>query len=174
MTMLLLMRVLHVVLGVFWAGAVFLSVLYLIPSMREIGPGAAGLMPALKRRGYFTVLPVAALLTLVSGFWLYLWHMNAGGPEAAAAWRASGQAKAFNVGAVASVVAFIIGMIWIQPNNVRAIKLIEQLGSLPAGADRAAVEADLGRARARSWLAMRAAAALLFVAVVAMAVARYQ
>ncbi|HQR18521.1 MAG TPA: hypothetical protein PK948_09120 [Gemmatimonadales bacterium] len=174
MTMFFLMRMTHILLGVFWAGTIFFTVLYLIPATRDVGPGAAGILPALKKRGYFTFLPIIALLTLASGFWLYMQQMTAGGPEFAAAWRATRAAKAYNIGAVTGLVAFLLGFLWLRPANMRMIELIEQMGGAGAGADRAAIEAELGRVRASAWAAIRAVAFLLLVAVITMSVARYK
>lgn len=174
MTMFLLMRMMHILFGVFWAGAIFFTALYLVPSVRDAGPGAAGILPALKKRGYFTLLPIVAVLTLASGFWLYMQQMTAGGPEFAAAWRATRAAQAYNVGAVTGLVGFLLGMLWLRPNNLRMAELIQQLGSTPAGTDRSAIEAELAKTRANAWTAVRAVAFLLLIAVITMSVARYK
>lgn len=174
MTMFLLLRITHVLLGVFWAGTIFFSVHYLVPSMRAAGPGAAAVLQGMKQRGYFTALPIIAALTLLSGFSLYMERMMAGGPEYAAVWRASGEAMAYNIGAVAGVVAFIIGMVWMRPSALASIRIGEQLKTAAQGPEREALEAELNRVRARSWIALRGAAAALLVAVLAMAVARYR
>lgn len=173
MTVFLLLRITHVLLGVFWAGTVFFSVQYLVPSMRAAGPGALAVLQGMKQRGYFTALPIIAGLTLLSGFSLYMERMMAGGREYAAVWRATGEAMAYNVGAVAGVLAFIIGMIWMRPSTLAMIRLGEQLKAAAPGAEREALEAEMGRVRARSWKALQGAAAALLVAVLAMAVARY-
>ena len=52
----------------------------LMPSVRDTGPDGGKVMLALLRRGYMTILPVAALLTIVSGFWMYMKLMSTVGP----------------------------------------------------------------------------------------------
>src|SRR5574341_275399 len=71
------MRLLHVVLGVFWAGALFFHAWFLIPSVRDAGPDGAKALQALQQRGFMNVLPIAALLTILSGVYL-MWRVSAG------------------------------------------------------------------------------------------------
>ena len=66
--LLVMLRLLHVGLGVFWAGTIFFIVLYLEPSVRAAGPAGGAVMQGLQERRLMTVLPVVALLTLVTGF----------------------------------------------------------------------------------------------------------
>ena len=88
--LLIVARVVHVVGGVFWAGAVLFVVHFLEPAVREAGPDGARVMQALRKRRYLEVVPVTAALTLVSGYWLY-WRLfgrlhpgpGASGPELA-------------------------------------------------------------------------------------------
>ncbi len=44
------MRLIHIGLGVFWAGAIFFIVLFLEPSVRAAGPDGARVMQGLQQR----------------------------------------------------------------------------------------------------------------------------
>ena len=68
---LIVLRIVHVVGGVFWAGAILFVVHFLEPAVRDTGPDGARVMQALQRRRYLEVVPVTAFLTLVSGYVLY-------------------------------------------------------------------------------------------------------
>ena len=75
--MLLLARLVHIVVGVFWAGTVIFNAWLLAPALRDIGPDAGKVMGALARRGMLVILPVTGILTILSGLWLY-WHASVG------------------------------------------------------------------------------------------------
>jgi hypothetical protein len=117
----LVMRLLHVCFGVFWVGVVVFAATMLMPSIRDTGPDGGKVMLALLRRGYMTVLPVAALLTTVSGFWMYMKLMSTIGPV----WAGSMSARVYGVGAVAAVVAFGLGFFIIRANALKLRVLME-------------------------------------------------
>ncbi len=56
----ILMRFVHVTLGVFWAGTIFFLVLFLTPSVRAVGPEGARVMQALQQRHFMNVMPFVA------------------------------------------------------------------------------------------------------------------
>ena len=60
----LISRILHVGLGVFWAGAMFFIVFLLEPSVRSVGPEGGRVMQALQKRGFLTIMPAVAVLTI--------------------------------------------------------------------------------------------------------------
>src|SRR4029079_14921454 len=92
---LLLARLIHVVTGVFWAGTISFNATYLFPSLRDAGPDAAKVAAGLMKRRCLGVLPAGALLTILSGLWLY-WTDSAG----STAFMRSGTGMAFGTGAV--------------------------------------------------------------------------
>ena len=65
--MLHLARVIHIVVGVFWAGTVFFNAWLLAPALRDLGPDGGKVMGALAKRGMLMILPVAGILTILSG-----------------------------------------------------------------------------------------------------------
>lgn len=165
----LLMRILHVCLGVFWAGAVIFVAVYLSPSMREAGPGGLPILQGLQKRGYFTVMPILALVTVISGFWLY-WNMIATvGPV----WAGSMSARVYGVGAAAGLVALAFGVFWLRPASINMVRVAEQLAAAAPGAERDDLQTELARYRMRSGSALRWVALLLAIATICMAVARY-
>jgi len=152
--LLLVLRLVHVGGGAMWVGMMAFMTFFLSPALAEVGPEGGKLMAALQRRRIMVIMPVIALLTIGSGFWLMA-HMY-GGPGTLAASR---MGVALNVGAVAAIVAFLIGIVFMRPAMMRAMVTTD-----PAEAQRLRVHgAMLGRLVAR----------LLFLALGAMAVARY-
>ena len=165
----LTLRLIHVVLGVFWAGTLIFFAVFLIPSVRDAGPDGAKVMAALQRRRFLDVMPVVAALTTVSGFWLY-WRMSTG---LGSAWAASPGGIALGVGGVLALLAFGIGVAVMRPAALRAGALAQAAAQAPEGPDRAAQLATVQQLRGRSARAGRLVAALLAAVTVLMAAARY-
>src|SRR5687767_8638374 len=65
---LLVLRIVHVLGGIFWLGSGLFTTFFLIPALGRLGPAAAGpVLGALQQRRLFTILPVVAVLTIISG-----------------------------------------------------------------------------------------------------------
>lgn len=169
MMLLLLLRVVHVLLGVFWVGTIIFASLLLMPSVRDAGPEGGKVMLALMRRGYMSLIPLAAILTLVSGLWLYWINITLAGP----AWAGSMAARVYGAGALSALIAFSIGMLVIRSNALKLRTSMEALEKTPEGPARAALMAEMAGPRAKLAAAAPWVAGLLTVTAVCMAVARY-
>ncbi len=165
----IVLRLLHIVLGALWVGiAVFLP-LYLMPSLGESGPDAAArVMSGLQKRKMHIHLPIAAILTLLTGYMLY-WKASAGfQPE----FMGSAPGIAFGTGGLLATIAFLIGMLVARPSMVKAVQLSQELATAAEG-ERPAIVASIQRLRQRGASAGAAVAVLVVLALAAMAVARY-
>ncbi len=165
----LLMRLLHVVLGVFWAGTIIFAAILLMPSIRDAGPDGGKVLLALLRRGYVTILPVVAVITIISGFWLYMFLMKNAGPG----WAGSMSARVYGLGAVAGLVALGLGLAIMRPNAKKMRAAMEALPNTPEGPARTALMDSMVLPRARTAAVSPWIAGLLTIAAVTMAVARY-
>jgi uncharacterized membrane protein len=167
-TVTLALRLIHIVSGVFWAGAVFLMVGFIFPSVRDAGPGAAPFMQQVQRRRLPVFMNAAAGLTMLSGLILYgrAIAMTDG------AWARTNSAMLFGIGGLATIIAAIIGGAFVSRSGVRLGKLGEaiQATGRPPSAEQAAEMAAL---QVKMGKAMRIVAALLLIAVITMATARY-
>jgi uncharacterized membrane protein len=157
--MLLVMRVLHIAMGVFWAGTMMFNAAFLMPAFRDAGPDGAKVAAALARRRFLDIMPWIAALTIVSGIWLY-WFDSVGFRPP---FMRSRMGISLGVGALAAVIAFILGVAVMRPAMNKAMRL----GQDPA--QQAAAQA----LRVRAGIMGRVIAALLGLAVAGMAVARY-
>jgi hypothetical protein len=167
-TVMIILRLVHITLGVFWAGTIFFFVTFLEPSMREAGPDGARVMQGLQKRHYLNFMPLIAGLTILSGIVLY-WRVSAG---FASAWITSRIGLGLTVGAVASLVAFAVGVFGMRRAALRAASKSAALqGS--EGAARDALMAEIQALRGRARTSARWVAVLLAIAVATMAVARY-
>jgi len=165
----IVLRLIHIVSGALWVGMATFTVYYLQPALQEVGPDGGKVMAAIQRRGIMTVMPLMAVAALLSGLWLYL--RNAGGQHAAYA--QSGQGMAFGIGGVAAIAAWLTGMFVMRPAMMKAVALAQSLGPSATPEERQRVGAEAQRLRGRSAVAGKAMTHLLFLALAAMAVARY-
>jgi len=163
------MRLVHILFGVFWAGTLFFIVLYLEPSVRAAGPDGAKVMLGIQQRKFMTVIPVAGLLTIISGLYMYdkvSVHMADG-------WISRPLGMSLTIGAVVSIVAFIIGIAVLRPATLAAGALMTEIMNEPENAGNEDKEAQVQTLRLKARRAAKSVAHLLAVAVVTMAVARY-
>ncbi len=155
----ILLRLVHVVSGALWIGMMAFSTYFLVPALGDVGPEGGKLMAALQRRRLMTFMPLTALATLISGFWLYA--RFSGG---SAAMLRTPVGLAYGLGGAAALIAFLIGITLVRPTMLRAAAVAQD----PAGN-----KEEARRLRERAESVSRVVALLLFFAVGAMAVARY-
>jgi hypothetical protein len=165
---LVVMRLLHVGLGVFWVGVMVFNAIFLGPSIRDAGPDGAKVMAGMMRRRFMDVMPVVAILNILSGLWLY-WKMSGGFQPA---YLHSGPGMTFAMGGILAIIAFVLGVTVVRPSMLKAVSL----GPLIAQAqpqERDALMAQAQSFRSKAMGGGRVVALLLGLATVTMAVGRY-
>ena len=163
------LRILHIVAGVFWVGAALFLTLFVAPTARELGPAGGPFVAHLAGKKRVTdVILTAAAITIVAGALMY-WRVSNG---LAADWIGSAQGIWLTVGALAGIVAFVIGLTVVRPTTHAMLALGREIaaGGGPPTSEQAATQQAL-QARARA--TGRVIVPLLVVAVAAMAAARY-
>jgi len=164
----IVLRFSHVFFGALWVGMMAFQVFFLMPALAEAGPDAGKVMGVLARKRIPIILPIFALITLISGMWLF--QRMSGGNMGALMGTPMG--KAFGLGGAAALIAFLIGIVVMRPAMLRSVKLQESLATT-APADRATISAELQKLRARGNVSGKVVTVLLLFALAAMAVARY-
>ena len=169
MTEFLILRLVHVLGGVFWVGAALFNFIWLGPAMAQAGSAAAPIMGYFRRRRLFVVLPTIALLTILSG--LRLMQLTSGGfdPD----WFRTGRGATFGAAGAAAILAWLIGMLVAMPAQKRMGALAATLAASPDDAARAAASAQMTRIQRRMAVVGPVVTALLILAAAGMAVARY-
>ena len=169
MTLLMIvLRIVHVGLGVYWAGTLIFIALYLEPSVRAAGPEGGKVMQALIQRGHLTVMPVVAFLNIAAGVTMY-WVVD----PSFRLWMYSGFHFALAFGGLVSIVAFVLGVFVMRPAVLQAGAMAQAAAQLPEGPPRDSQMTEVQRLRRRAAVFGRVVAGLLAVTVLAMAVARY-
>jgi uncharacterized membrane protein len=168
-TAVLVLRLIHIVCGVYWAGTLMFAATLLQPSVADVGPDGGKVMQALLRRRFLEYIPIMAALTILSG--IELLRRVSGGFSASFFGTTAGMT--LSTGALAALIAFTIGMSVVRPSAKRAGPLAQQAQQLPEGPERDAAMAQVQRLRQRMKTGGRMVAALLLIAVIGMAAFRY-
>ena len=161
------LRIIHIVTGVFWAGTLFFLVSYLGPTFKEVGPDGAKVFAELRRRKLFERVPMIAGLTILSGLWMFALRAQGG------SWAQGREARMLGTGAVSAIIALYFGVFVMRKNTLGAADLMREVGPMPAGADKDAKMALVQAMRGRATMGGRAAATLLLITVIMMAIAKY-
>ena len=166
-TLTILLRLIHILGGLFWAGAMILLAGFLIPTVRATGREGGRFMQILMQQQRLQFyLGLTAGLTVLSGLTLYV-RMAA---ATHGAWAGTRPGMAYGVGALAAILAAAIGGGISGSAGRKMLAVVQAIGSAPPSAEQ---QAELGRLQDRMAMAARVAAGLLVIAASAMAVGRY-
>jgi uncharacterized membrane protein len=167
-TITLLLRLIHILGGIFWVGGAFLLAGFLIPTVRATGAEGGRFMQHLAGRRRLPVfMSIAMLLTVLSGFAMY-------GRVAAAtngAWAGTPPGIAYGLGGLAAVLGAVVGMVLGGASARRMAAIGQRITE--AGRPTPEQQAEMERLQGRMVLGSRLTAGLLLLAASAMAVARY-
>lgn len=164
---LIVLRLIHVVGGIFWVGSVMFTSFFLMPALMKAGPVASGAVSAgLQARRMLTWLPAAAILVILTGLRLMM-IVSQGQPD----WFQHRAGHAYAVSSALAVVAFIIGVAVSRPAMIKAMRLGQ--AAVSDAASKQMIQGEAARLQRRSYLGTMAVTWLLVLAAIGMAVARY-
>lgn len=167
--MIILMRIIHVLSGVAWAGGVFMMASLVEPSSRGVGPEGGKFMQYLAGPGKLPVYMTASGgLSVLSG--LYLLWLRSGGFNSE--WFGTGQGIALSVGAAAGILSAVIGTIIPRQASLEMDKIGQQIQAL-GGPPSPELLAQLNVHRQRLAQGGRITALLLVIAVIGMSLNGY-
>lgn len=165
----LVVRVLHILCGVCWAGAAIMLAGFIEPVVRWMGPEGGRFIQRLMGPGRFGMFMTLTSLVVVASGIMMLW---AGSGAEMRTWFASGYGRAIMAGSIIGTVAMVVGLGFNAPTAVRIARLsaeVEAAGGEPPAEKMAQIMA-LER---RLHVAGIASAVLLTLCVVAMAAAHF-
>jgi len=163
------LRLIHIFCGVYWAGTILFFATLLEPTIREAGPAGGQIMQGLIRRNYLNILPIVAILTVLSGIDL-MRRVSAGFDGA---WFSTSLGMTLSIGALAAIVGMGIGIGIMRPAALRVMQIAKEAAANPEGRPNDTQQAEMARLRRRSQVALRGVAGVLALAVVCMGIARY-
>ena len=166
-TLTILLRLIHILGGLFWAGAMILLAGFLIPTVRATGREGGRFMQTLMQQQRLQFyLGLAAGLTVLSGIAMYA-RMAA---ATHGAWAGSRPGIAYGIGAVAAILAAAAGGGISGSAGRKMLAVGQAIGSAAPSVEQ---QAELSRLQGRMATGARVAAGLLVIAASAMAVGRY-
>jgi uncharacterized membrane protein len=167
--LMVVLRLIHILAGVFWAGGAMVAAWFILPAQRAIGqPGMAFMQQLMFKQRLRAYVIVAMVLTLLSGLGMYarLSMITQG------AWASSRMGIVIGIGAVAAIIAGGIGGGVVSSIGKKMMALgsaIQAGGGTPTDTQRTEMQA----LQVRMTGAYRLTAGLLLIAIASMATARY-
>ena len=103
----IVLRLIHILAGVFWVGSSLVSAFFLSPALAATGEAGQKMMAHMIQKGRMSVrITAAAILTVLAGAILY-WRDSQGFTSP---WTYSGAGWGFGIGAVAALIGLGFGM----------------------------------------------------------------
>lgn len=162
-------RFIHIISGILWAGSAFFLFVFVGPTVEALGPdGGRFIGHMVERRKMAKVIISLAGLTVFGGVVLYLKVSSGLDPD----WIVTAPGIGFTIGALAAIIAFVMGLFAITPTIHRLTELggkMQSAAGPPAAEDLSALE----HLSARFKMLGKADIVLIFTSAAAMATARY-
>lgn len=112
----IVLRVIHIGAGVFWVGSAAFLLVFVEPTMHELGPqGGPFMTHMIEKRKLPVIISISAVITIAAGIWLYWRDTNGFDLDIITTSVGIG----FTVGALAAIAAFVIGVGVVRPMVVR-------------------------------------------------------
>lgn len=161
---LIILRLIHIAAGAFWAGSALMLALVILPGVRKAGPGGERHLPM---AAISQAMTIAALLSTIAGLLLYaLVSRFAGG------WIVSPLGIGLTLGSLAGVAAFVLGLLSTGPTAKKMGALAGQMQAA-GGPPKPEQVAEMGRLQAKLATSSTVSTILTTAGLVLMAVARY-
>ncbi len=161
----LLFRLLHIFAGVLWVGGVVFIAMFIQPTVRAIGPAGGQFMGhLLTKTRVASYFPAVAGLNVLAGLFLF-WRNTAAGGH----WAGTRAGMTISIGALAAIIAFLIGGVMIGKSMGEIAKILRASGGPPQGEAAAQLAAYQSRIQRGTLIVLP----LLTIAVITMAIGRY-
>ena len=166
---LLILRLVHILGGIFWVGSMMYTTFFLIPAIGSSPAVAGQVMAGLQKRRLFTILPIVALLTIASGVRL----LSIASAGFSGAYFGTSTGRTFAASALAATVAFLLSLLVSRPGFVRVGRLSASLAAATDEGARHRIAAEMQQLSRRVAIANAIVVALLLFSAAGMATARY-
>lgn len=164
----ILLRLVHLLAGIFWVGGVIVLSLFVLPAQRAIGEDNRFLKEIMVGQKLSTWFGISAGLSVLAGLVLYGRNVSLSD----GAWASTMSAMTFGLGGALAVLAMIIGG-GVSGRAQRRMALVGQEIAAAGGPPSAAQRDELALLNRRVALGSKLTLGLLLGCTVLMAVARY-
>jgi len=166
--LIVVLRLLHIFAGVFWAGAIFTLARFVLPAVAATGPAGQQFMRQLTMvQGLAKTMTLAGVTAVLAGLWL----MGIDSAWFQPSWMGSGMGVMLSIGGLSGIGAAVVGV----RSGMKAARLGGLFKELDAakGSPKPEVVAEVQQISAKLAAGVRAVAIMLTITVICMAVARY-
>jgi uncharacterized membrane protein len=165
----LILRLLHIFSGVFWAGGIFYLAFFIFPAVNGLGPDGGKFMQQLSRTKKMpTIMTINGLISVLAGLRL----MMIDSANFQAEWFQSGMGLAITIGSVAAIGALIIGIFFNKPRADKMAKISSAVAASGVPPTPEQMQ-EIGKLKSQLEKGVKIMAWHLLFAVVLMATARY-
>jgi uncharacterized membrane protein len=165
--LMIILRSIHILAGIFWVGTAFFFVLFLEPTLKAAGPAGGTVMGRLILTRFPMVMALSSILTVVIGFVMYL--IDSGGFQLG--WIFTPAGITMTIGSVAGILAFLEGLSVQNPASIRMAALQKEIQAA-GGQPKPSQMEEMNVLQERISSASRWGAVLMVIAVLGMAMAR--
>lgn len=169
MSIMVLLRLMHILAGITWVGAMIFTVFFLIPALKDDGATLGKVFQGLMKRGYMQVMPAVAIVTILSGLWMIRVTSNG----MMDVYMQSRAGRTFTTAGGLAIIGFLIGMFVARPAGMRAAGLMGQMANSSDNAEKARLQGEVAALQKRNGAATMIVAVLVIAAAAGMAIARY-
>ena len=168
-TYMVVLRIVHILAGVFWVGAALTTILFLQSTAREVGPAAGPFMAHLAGKKHLVDWVLrAAGLTILAGALMY-WRVSGGLDWD---WITTAYGLSLTIGALCAIAAFSLGLSVVRPTIMATLAIGREVAA-SGGPPTPEQGAQLQALQKRGHAVGQVIVPLLVVAVSGMAAARY-
>jgi len=165
----IILRLLHIFAGVFWAGGAFYLAFFIFPAINALGPDGGKFMQQLSRTKKMpTFMSTLGVINVITG--LRMIQIDSGNFQSS--WFQDNFGLAITLGAVAAIAALTIALAFNRPRANRMAKIGAAVAASGAPPTPEQMQ-ELGKLRSKLEKGVKIMAWHLLVAVVLMATARY-
>jgi len=167
-TLMMGLRLVHIISGVLWVGAVVFLALYLIPTIRALGPNGGRILQELQKRRFPVYMGALPGLVLLSGIPMYVHaSMISNG-----AFNRSHMGIALGLGGVLALIATIVGGA-VAGRSADALTKLDTVVQSTGGTPSAAQTQEMLRLQSRLAAGSKTVVVLVLLTTALMAIARY-
>lgn len=168
-TYLIILHLLHICTGVFWAGATIYLAAFIVPAVRAMGPDGSKFMQQLAKTNKLTlVMSLAASLNVLCGI-LVLWKLSSGFQGA---WMSSRHGMILSIGGGLAIIAYLEGLLVTRP-TVEKLNMLGKNIAVAGSPPSAEQIQQLGAYRTKIFKATNFVAFMLAITVILMSIAKY-
>lgn len=166
-TLIIILRLLHVVVGALWVGAGIMMAFFILPTVRATGAVGSQFAGALMQQSRLAAwLAAAAVITILSGAALY------GMFYADLPWDSFGPHIAYGIGGLLALIVFALGAL-VSGRTARRLAALGKAIAAQGSPPKPAQAAERDRLSVRITTVSFINAALLLLSIALMAVGRY-